>query len=480
MGGWCSYGLGEYSQAKKEFAASNLRFGENNEDVYAYALASYQNGQEHRAKEALDRIEVIDNEKEAFLIAQLYINLQDQESAKAILLKLEKSDKCDAMLQSLNKSYTQRTYENSASVGMYYQSQTGLEGKSKFEKYVIPIDYDYYNREYEYHIYFDGDLLYLYNGYLAGNQNSIKDFGLGTTMQDKPLASDIGFMPKVGIDYKYIRAEIGTTPIGAKISPELTWLLAGYIPYENWSLGLKIEQEELDETMLSFVGERATDGAQEVNWGRVLKRGIEGSINYSGAVDLSLSLTYNPQIFGLNVEDNSQKKATALAVYHPEVEKMAYVDVGLIVAFDSYEKNSNFFTYGHGGYFSPQQFFLGSLYTKFGDILNKDWYYQAKLGLGFEGFIVDDAYKFPLNDGIVNSGEIQKGYRDGGVVYKAAVQLGYKINDNFDLISGISLEKINGYQVEQASFAFVYRFDKMPNPTLNSFSLNHRVDQIIK
>ena len=480
MSGWCAYGEKKYIEAKEKFAMINHTFGETNKDIYAYALSTYQNNENKRAVDALDRITLIEDEEEAFLVADLYINLQEQDKARELLLKLDETDKRDAMLSQLNRSYTHRIYENSASVGMYYQSQTGLQGKSKFDKFVIPLDYDYYNKEDAYHLYFDGDLMYLYNGYLQGQGNSIKDFGLGTTTQDKPLASDIGFMPKVGIDWSYLSAKIGTTPLGAKITPELTWMLAGYLPYNKWRFGLKLEQKEIDETMLSFVGKRAIDGSQEVNWGRVVKRGLEAGVSYDAGVDLSLSLGYYPQIFGLNVENNSEKKATATAIYHPKVESIAYVDVGLIVAFDAYEKNSNFFTYGHGGYFSPQQFFLGSLFTKFGDIINKDWYYQAKLGLGFEGFIVDAAQKFPLGDGIVNSGEIQTGYRDGGVVYKGAIQLGYKVNESLDLVSGISLERINGYSVQQVSFALVYRFDKMKEPTLNTFGLNHRIDQIIK
>jgi len=480
MGGWCAYSLKKYNEAKEKFATINMKYGENSQDIYAYALSAYQLQEKKRAVEALDRIEIIQSEKEGLLIAGLYTDLHEQEKARTLLMGVPASDKRSEALVNINKSYTRASYENAASIGMYYKSQTGVEGKSRFEKLVIPVDYDYFNKEDEYHIYFDGDLMFLRNGYLEEGASAYLDFGLGTSTQNDALASDIGFMPKIGIDYKNIRVEIGTTPIGAKISPELTWLLSGYLRSGNWMGSLKFEQKEVDETMLSFVGERATDGALEVNWGRVVKRGIDVGISYDANVALSLNLAYYPQIFGLNIEDNNEKKATVMALYHPKVESIAYVDIGAIVAFDAYEKNSNSFTYGHGGYFSPQQFFLGALFAQFGDIISKDFYYQSKIGLGFEGFIVDDSYKFPLEDGIVNSGKIQKGYRDGGIVYKAALQLGYKINQNLDLVSGISLERINGYSVQQMSFAFVYRFEKSRYSSFNTFSLNHRVDQIIK
>ena len=480
MGGWCAYSLKKYDEAKEKFAKINLEFGENAENIYAYALSCYQNGEISRAKEALNRIEVIETQKDTLLIASLYMDLQEQETAKGLLLKLPQSDERDEMLVAINKSYTSNIYENSASVGMYYQSQTGLDGQSRLDKFVVPLDYDYYNKEDKYHLYFDGDLLYLYNGYLTDSGGTYKDFGLGTSTQENALASDIGFMPKVGIDYKNVRAQVGMTPIGAKIEAELTWLLSGYLTYDAWRFSLLYEQKEMDESMLSFVGERATDGPLEVNWGRMLKRGFEAGISYDANVIVSLNFGYYPSIFGLNVEDNSEMKSTLTAIYHPKVESISYVDVGALIAYDSYDKNSNLFTYGHGGYFSPQEFWLGSLYTQFGDIVNENFYYQAKLSLGFEGFIIDDAPKFPLSDGIVNSAKIATGYRDGGVTYKGALQLGYKLNNNLDLISGISLERMNGYQVQQASFALVYRFEPNTYRSFNSFGLNHRVDQIIK
>lgn len=480
MGGWCAYSLQKYDQAKEKFAMINHLFGENAKSIYPYALSCYANDELQRAEEALDRIELIDDKKDALLIASLYMDLHKQSKAKNILSKLPPSKERDALFVTINKSYTQHMYENATSVGMYYQSQTGLDGQSKFDKYVVPIDYHYYPDDDLYHFYVKSDIMYLYNGYILDSNGSLGNFGLGTSTQDDALGSDIGFMPKVGIDYENIRVQIGTTPLGTKITPEITWLLSGYLTYDYWRFSLKYEQKEIDESMLSFVGEKAVDGSLEVNWGRVLKHGVEGAVSYDGNLNLSLTLGYYPDIHGLNTQKNSEFKTTFTAIYHPKVESISYIDLGAIVAYDTYDKNSNLFTYGHGGYFSPQEFWLGSLFAQFGDIVTDNFYYQARVALGLEGFIINDAYKFPLNDGIVNSGEIIKGYRDGGVTYKGAMQLGYKLNDNLDLISGFSLERMNGYKVQQASFALVYRFKPSSYRTLNTFGLNHRVDQVIK
>ncbi len=480
MTGWCAYALKKYEEAKRTFANINYIFGESTEDIYAYALSCYQNQEYTQASEALNRLKTINSKKYALLVASLYIDLHEQERAKKILLKLPESYERDAMLVKINKSYTKSYFENATSVGMYYQSQSGLTGKNRFQKYVVPVDYDYVDKQKSYHLYLDGDLLYLYNGYLGTNGGSYLDFGLNATTAENDLTSDIGFMPKIGLENKKYKAEIGLTPVGAKITPALTWLLSADFLYNKLLFNVKFKQEAIDETMLSFVGERAQKNSLEVNWGRVLKRGFEGGISYNDIMIFSLNVGYYPKIFGLNVIDNSEFKGTFSAVYHPQVVSLSYVDLGTIIGYDSYDRNSNLFTYGHGGYFSPQEFWMGSLFVKFGDIVNNKFYYQSKLAIGFQGFVVDDAEKFPLPSNDVSLTGIQKGYSDGGLTYKVALQLGYNLTKNMDFVTGFSLERMNNYKVQEASFAFVYRFNESKYRTFNSFGLNHRVNKIIK
>ncbi len=475
IGGWCAYSLKKYKDAKDKFAKVNRLYGETTPDIYAYALSCYQNGDYDRAIDSLKRIKLIDNEKDALLVSSLYIDLNEQSSAKEILFKLPQTKKRDELLVQINKSFTQDKYENAISLGMYYQSQSGINGKSRFDKFVVPLSYNYFNDEDKYHFYLNADLLYLYNGYL----NSSADFGLNTTIKDNDLTSDIGFMPNIGLDYKYFKAEIGLTPLGAKITPKLTWLLKFNAAYKKVMFNIAFKQENIDESMLSFVGEQAIKDSIEYNWGRVLKRGFEVGISYSSDIVLSTNISYYPKIFGLNIIDNSEFKSTISAVYHQKVESISYVDIGALIAYDSFEKNSNLFTYGHGGYFSPQDFWLGSIYTKFGDIVGRNFYYQTQLSLGFEGYIVEDADKFPLSNDPSLIGT-ENGYRNGGLTYKGAIQLGYNITDNLDFISGFSMEKMYEYEVQQLSFAFVYRFNAKEYSTFNTFNLNHRVSQIIK
>lgn len=476
LSAWCAYSIGNYTAAKEAFLEATKLKKNSNEELYAYALSCLKLNERDNALKALNKIK-ISTKQEKLQVADLYADLQEQQKAYSLIKSIPNTMDKEKIIQSINKSYTKLFYENAISAGLYWQSQNGTSGLTAFDKYVIPVDYDYFDLVNNMHFYIDADIMYLYNGKLDSVE-TYKKYGFATATQENTLEKETAFMPKIGIDYKQYHIMLGTTPLGSRISPELTALLSTYFVKNQWLASFKIEQKELDETMLSFVGERAKDGRQEVYWGRVLKRGATVGINYDAAVSLALNFTYFPEIFGKNVQTNKQKKAVVTAIYYPAVESLEYMQLGAIGIYDSYDKNENLFTYGHGGYFSPQSFFMAGVFTEFGDHVSKDFYYKAKVGLGFETYSVDDAKKFPLHDGVVHSTEVVKGYDENGFDYKLALQLGYKLNKNFDLISGLSFEKFQNYTIHEISFALVYRFANHYND-FNTFYLNHRVDHII-
>lgn len=474
LAAWCAYADGQYTIAKREFSNA-LKDTNTTQNLYGYALSASKLGQRDVAIESLGKIKTFQNEKEKLDVISLYADLQEQDKARELTKTLLEESKKTRASHLIAKSYTKLFYENSASAAFIVESQSGTKGLNQFDKYGMAIDYDHYSDGL--HMYIDTDFLYLDKGRLSYDTD-YESYGYGTTTQINKETNTSVFIPKFGIDYKNYHFTIGTTPWGGEISPELTAMLSTYFEKNRWLGTIKIEQRELDETMLSFVGENAQENNQDIYWGRVLKRGGSIGIHYQSILDLSLDLGYYPQIYGHNVLTNSEIKATFIAIYYPEVNDLDYMQIGFLGLYDSYDKNENLFTYGHGGYFSPQSFIMAGVFTEFGDHLNKDLYYKSKLALGFEKYSVDAAQKFPLNDNIGNASDMVNAYNSSGLDYKFAFQLGYKINKKFDFISGISFEQFQNYSIHEISFGFVYRFQKHYND-FNTFYLNHRVDQII-
>ncbi len=477
---WCAYYTEYYDVSQKLFAKLNLDYGQNVDDTYAYALSAYQNNNNDTAIQALNRIDANLNEQQSFNIARLYMDLKEQDRAKKVLYTLPHSQERDELLTQINKSYKTINRQDLLAGGLHYKRRSGLEGLHWFEKYSLPLDVDIYQNR-SIHWYGDADILYLYDGFLSDNNGSYLDFGLGETNRHDEIVSDIGFQPKIGVEIPYFKFEIGSTPLGAKISPEFTWLARLNGSKDEWGAHVSFVQKGLDETMVSFVGERANKDNLEVNWGRVLKQGFEAGISYDSDITLSLDLAYYPNIHGLNIMENSELKLVSSAIYHSSIEELSFADFGILFVYDSFDKNSDLFTYGHGGYFSPQEFWLGNFIVGIGDTFGSKFYYKAKGALGFEGYIVDDVDKYPLHD--INDGELTgtvAGYRNGGLTYKASLGIGYKLTNNVDLITAASFESIYSYEMLQAGFSLVYFFDNKHKGSLHNFDASHQIEETLK
>jgi len=480
MHAWCAYYIKEYNQAQKLFGTLNLKYGQNVEDTYAFALSAYANNDEIIAIDALARIEDQLNDDQRLKVARLYMNLDAQNRAKMILEDMPESKERQTLLRAINKSnhYTETT--DSASSGLHYIRRSGTEGLHWFEQYILPVDVNLYSDP-SMHWYFHSDVLYLYDGFLADSNGSYLDFGLGETNSRDDISSDIGFMPKIGLQTSFLDLEIGATPLGAKITPELTWLLSLHGGYKGWGAHIDFVQNSIDQSMVSFVGERSNKDNLEVNWGRVLKRGFKAGISYDSEITLNFDIDINPWIHGLNVIDNSEFKGVASAMYHSSIESLSYADFGVLFVYDSYEKNSDLFTYGHGGYFSPQDFWLGSLVADIGNTYDSRYYWKFKGSLGFEGYIVEDAQKYPLNDidDTALSGTVD-GYRNGGLTYKVALGTGFRATDSIDFILSGAFEKIYNYEKMELGFAMVYFFNEDHKGSLRNFHASHRIETILE
>jgi len=473
--GWCAYFRDDYLKAQEQFQKL-IRTKHTQEDIFAYALSSYKLGEVQNAENILNKLSIDKlNSSQKIALANLYTNLHYQHKAENILHNTNVSTERDKTLKNIQNSYTQLYYENSLSIGGFWQSQKGTEGKNRLLLYSVPVDYDYYNHQI--HFYTDLDFIYLYNGSLKSSDYI--NFGFGTTTQNNTIQNDKGIFPKVGLDYKNYHIMLGSTPIGTKISPEPIWLLSTYIQKNKWLTTFKIEQKELDETMLSFVGEKAQEKNKKAYWGRVVKRGASIGLNYNSFINLSFNFSYFFDIYGQNVASNSEKKFTFVALYSPYTNIFKYLQIGTLGIYDSYNTNQNLFTYGNGGYFSPQKFYMFGIFTQFADNITQKLYYQSKLAIGFENYTVDDTQEFPLHDKNINIYRTVTGYNENGFDYQVALQLGYKINTQFDILSGLSFESFNSYSINNFSLALVYRFDKRKENDFNTFYLNHRINQII-
>jgi cellulose synthase operon protein C len=164
--------------------------------------------------------------------------------------------------------------------------------------------------------------------------------------------------------------------------------LQGYVQAEIYA-------ESIDESILSYVGMKDPYTGQL--WGRVIESG--------GALSVFRGIGGNNTIFakasygwidGSNTEDNAHFSGVVALSHEFAVRGFEYVTVGPAVSYESFENNQNHFTYGHGGYFSPQSLLQGIIQAQFLTKEGSRWLAAGMAGVGIQTNEQDSAPFFPL------------------------------------------------------------------------------------
>lgn len=162
-----------------------------------------------------------------------------------------------------------------------------------------------------------------------------------------------GVAPSVGYADKTVQAEVGATPLGFD-QTKATWRVAvtpqvGAVAARAW-----FERKPVVDSVISYGGTR--DPVTGAYWGQVMRTGGGAglSVDHEGN-GVYVDLSYN-HYEGTNVPTNHNIEANLggyLRVVHSEHGNLT---AGLNLNYQAYGNDQDYFTYGHGGYFSPQSF----------------------------------------------------------------------------------------------------------------------------
>jgi tetratricopeptide (TPR) repeat protein len=186
-------------------------------------------------------------------------------------------------------------------------------------------------------------------------------------------------------------ADIGSSPLGFPVET----LVGGL----NWrpSLGavsfkLDLSRRSVTDSLLSYAG--AVDPLTGDTWGGVTKTGGRLDMAYDlGQYGVYANGSYHV-LDGENVARNSVYEIGG-GFYARALEKRDMrVTWGLNVTTFFYDKNLRRFTWGHGGYFSPQSYFAVAIPVEWSGGRGR-FSYKLNAALGIQSFKEDGAAAFP-------------------------------------------------------------------------------------
>lgn len=279
--------------------------------------------------------------------------------------------------------------------------------------------------------------------------------GADGTPATTPVPTDSATGVALGLTYDLgaLSADIGTTPVGF-LEQNLVGGLRLHFEPGDWRLGLDLSRRAVTDSLLSYAGER--DALTGKRWGGVVRTGGSGSIGYDlGDAGLYSSFGFY-SVTGRNVDTNNEFSGGAGVYVKAYSSPSINLTYGLNLTAFAYDKNLRYFTFGHGGYFSPKLFTAFTVPVELQGRRGR-LSYDLKGALGIQSFREDGNVYYPGFGGLqqqlvtlatkVDPGvNLVTGYasqRNSGLGYSLSAALEYRLSPRFSLggIGGLDNSK---------------------------------------
>lgn len=488
---WHYYNVREYEKALNIFSELNRR--EPNKEDYLLGIASCFNALE-KDEELIALVEDsnISSEKLNLLKANGYIrkanrSLEDKNYFQAFsaIKKLgQQRDKISK--EKAGEWYCKESFPLLASHvysanerACYYREQfpqikietayrykSGDEGFSELKELRMPISFHYPIR--------DGQKLSLriipryVNSGSAGQtpyMGKYYKYLNGDPQKNNPINSKWLFEPEISYEiegYPHINLSISSTPLNGTVSP-LPLFIAN-IDYR--SFWFNIHQNLIEESILSIQGQK--DPYSNEKWGRVLKTGAQAGINFSFPNSYWLSMSAEVDyIWGKNLWENYSIEGNLSFGRTFFVDEKRELDLGIFYVFKHFRRNSNFFTFGHGGYFSPQIFHMigPTLRYKVKECCGIS--FDIKASIGYIYYKTDSSPHYPnfsANENLFNASALDdiRGVYDAETKSKIGgsleARIKHNITKNINLFGYGKANLSGGYNEWNIGLGLIYYF----------------------
>ncbi|MCJ2184910.1 cellulose synthase subunit BcsC-related outer membrane protein, partial [Novosphingobium sp. 1949] len=247
-------------------------------------------------------------------------------------------------------------------------------------------------------------------------------------------ASGVAF--SAGYESDAVQAEVGTTPVGMGTTKVTFRAAATPKISQNVRVSAFAERKPVTDSVVSYAGTR--DPVTGERWGQVMRFGAGGGLSYdregSGVYGDARYYRFN----GTNVAKNEGFEANVGGYLRAWKGRNATLTVGMNVNYQGYDKSQNYFTFGNGGYFSPQSFLSIGFPITYA-MENDRFITRATFTPGLQSYSQDESLLYPTDpdaQAVLDSLKAQdsdvRSYYDGisktGFALSAGGELYYKLS----------------------------------------------------
>lgn len=373
-----------------------------------------------------------------------------------------------AIDEAMNSIAAQRSAKIEA--GLDIQSKTAGNGTSTYNSIEVPM-LARFPIGYEAHGTIQVDKVSIDAGSLPVAFNDAALFGkihITQTPLAAPLAQTAsGTSIGLGYEQSGVKADIGLVGQGFPVRNVVGGIRTGG-DFGGLSYSLSLSRRPYTGSLLSYAG--AKDPISGITWGGVTNTGLSlymsttlGDFNVSGMGSYGL-------LRGQNVLNNSRLYLRAAIDTDIYTTDDSVLNIGLSASYTSFAKNQAFYTFGHGGYYSPQSSLSFSLPVELSgraDLLS----YQVRASVSYSRTREDAAVFYPTDAALQaqaalgpnfppgNSQAIYQGGAGGGFGYGLLAATEYRLTPNFALGGRFTMDRSAYYAPNNLFFYGRYMFN---------------------
>jgi hypothetical protein len=218
------------------------------------------------------------------------------------------------------------------------------------------------------------------------------------------------------------------------------------------------------DSLLSYVG--VEDKYSGKKWGQVTKNGGSAQLSYDNA-DAGFYAGFGVYDYvGENVPSNTSVNGSAGVYFRPYYSDDRELKTGINMSYMNFDKNLSYFSYGQGGYFSPQDYVSVAFpvdYTQKFD----NWKLGLGASIGYQSYSQDESPYFPTDaamqrqlEDYVARGFAKESFYSGssknGMGYNLRASTDYKLNKDMSIGGQIGYDTFGDYNESTANLYFRY------------------------
>ncbi len=228
------------------------------------------------------------------------------------------------------------------------------------------------------------------------------------------------------------------------------------------------DRDSVKDTQLSYAGLRDPGSVTNVYsgniWGGVISTTGGARIDVGGEKSGLYISADGGTLTGFHVLDN-KKYEGLMGAYFRVARWPGYgnLNVGGNLFAMHYDYNERGMTYGQGGYFSPNVYFLASVPVTYTGYYKSDFHYTVNAAVGVQTFQEDSAAYFPLDR------PLQTGFNNAyyglnsntGLNYAVDSEGSYRIADHWYVGGFLTANNTNNYKTASGGFFIRYLFKQL-------------------